>query len=73
MSALATIEDARRVWIDGHGEATVGELRASVRDTDLDSRARTIAMWGWIVTHPDEPRPWLNSGRIPVVSAGSIA
>lgn len=69
---LAELPGTTPVYVEGFGVTTLGEVRG--RDRDLDSRARTVAMWGHIATNPDA-RPWLlqNCGHTPADSAGSIA
>ena len=72
--SLADVEAGRRCYVEGYGETTVGEIRATEQEPALDEREETIKMWGWIVTHPDEPRPWRrNTGRSRAASGESTA
>ena len=56
---LATLEDTRRVWVDGVGETTVGDIRRSVGPEQplTEDEKATVKMWSYIVTHPDA-KPW---------------
>lgn len=74
MLTIAALPDSHVLWSRETGPVTVARLRAELGDADLDSRARTIAMWGFIATHPDA-KPWLTrpSGPTPADSAESIA
>lgn len=68
---LASLPGEHPAYVPGYGETTLAEIRATEEKTALDSRARTVAMWGYIATHPDA-KPWLkNSGRSHVASGGS--
>jgi hypothetical protein len=55
-SDLDSLPDHATVYVPGFGETTLGAIRAS-GPPDMDENAATIAMWGYIVTHPDA-KPW---------------
>lgn len=57
--SLATLPDDTRVWIDGHGEATLGEIRAAPEEGPaLSLEDATLEMWGDIATRNLCRHPW---------------
>jgi hypothetical protein len=55
--AISDIPDSTVVYVPGIGETTAGDIRGQA-----DTLESTVAMWGYIATHPDA-KPWL--GRRP--------
>jgi hypothetical protein len=57
--SLANLPDETPVWIDGHGQATLGELRhAPKADETLSERERTLNMWRDIAALNTNRHPW---------------
>ena len=54
-----TIPDTQLVYVPGHGELTVGDLRtrpdADEQGSDEDA---TVRMWVWIATRDKDAEPW---------------
>jgi len=67
---LARLPDATPVYIDGHGPATIGEIRHAPEETpDLSLEQATIDMWCDIGTLNLCRHPWENPASVAEIRA----